>query len=365
MFVFLKKRLLLIGESVALAIILLGCSSAESAVKTMKTSTIFAMDTVMELEIAGDEELLSKAEEKIRYLESRLSVTNDNSEISSLNRNKEAYVSGDTGLIMSRALSICDETNGALDISIYPVLKEWGFTEDAYKVPDDSILLELLDTVDYKEVSIESVGNEKSPDARKNIADKDVFLARIPENMEIDLGSVVKGYTGTMLYDFFSENGVKSGLINLGGNVQCIGSKLNGEMWNIAIKSPFSDSKTGIIGVLKASDEAVITSGGYERYFEENGKIYHHIIDPSTGKPAESGLVSVTIIGKDGLKCDGYSTSLYIMGLDKAIEFWKDKGDFEAIFITDEGSIYVTEGVSDRFTLSSEYASNELKVVSK
>jgi len=357
MFVFLKKKLLLIGESVALAIILLGCSSAESAVKTMKTSTIFAMDTVMELEIAGDEELLSKAEEKIRDLESRLSVTNDNSEISSLNRNKEAYVSGDTGLIMSRALSICDETNGALDISIYPVLKEWGFTTGKYKVPDDTRITELLKEVDYNKINMVSGEEDKE--------NKNDILVQIPENMEVDLGSVVKGYTSTMLYDFFTENGVKSGLINLGGNVQCIGNKLNGEMWNIAIKSPYLDSKTGIIGVLKASDEAVITSGGYERYFEEDGKIYHHIIDPSTGKPADNGLSSVTIIGKDGLKCDGYSTSLYIMGLDKAIEFWKDKGDFEAIFISDEGSIYVTEGVSDRFTLSSEYASNELKVVSK
>ena len=194
MFVFLKKRLLLIGESVALAIILLGCSSAESAVKTMKTSTIFAMDTVMELEIAGDEELLSKAEEEIRDLESRLSVTNDNSEISSLNRNKEAYVSGDTGLIMSRALSICDETNGALDISIYPVLKEWGFTTGEYKVPSEDRISELLDDVDYKKINLESSGEDLEQGKRS---------VQIPLNMEIDLGSVVKGYTSTMLYDFF------------------------------------------------------------------------------------------------------------------------------------------------------------------
>lgn len=357
MFVFLKKRLLLIGESVALAIILFGCSFVENTVQTMKTSTIFAMDTVMELEIAGDDELLSEAEEKIRDLEKKLSVTDEGSEISALNHDKAAYLSSDTKNIMSGALSICAETDGALDISIYPVLKEWGFTTGEYKVPDDTRITELLKEVDYNKINM--VSGEEDKENKNDIS------VQIPENMEVDLGSVVKGYTSTMLYDFFTENGVKSGLINLGGNVQCIGNKLNGEMWNIAIKSPYLDSKTGIIGVLKASDEAVITSGGYERYFEEDGKIYHHIIDPSTGKPADNGLSSVTIIGKDGLKCDGYSTSLYIMGLDKSIEFWRKNLDFDAIFITDDRKVFVTEGIADRFTLSSEYTGTLINIITR
>ncbi|MBE5838974.1 MAG: FAD:protein FMN transferase [Butyrivibrio sp.] len=315
------------------------------------------MDTVMELEIAGNEELLPEAEEKIRDLERRLSVTDNDSEISLLNKNKQALLSNDTATILANALSICDETDGALDVSIYPVLKEWGFTTGEYKVPDDTRITELLKEVDYNKINM--VSGEEDKENKNDIS------VQIPENMEVDLGSVVKGYTSTMLYDFFTENGVKSGLINLGGNVQCIGTKPNGEMWNVAIKSPYLDSKTGIIGVLKASDEAVITSGGYERYFEEDGKIYHHIIDPSTGKPADNGLSSVTIIGKDGLKCDGYSTALYIKGLDSAISFWKERDDFEAVFVTSDGNVYVTEGISDRFLLSSEYAQKTIKIISK
>ena len=327
-----------VGAVLFCALIFSGCQFNN---ETMKTSTLFAMDTVMELEIAGDEKLLPEAEEKIRDLERRLSVTDDDSEISLLNKNKQALVSNDTATILSNALSICDETNGALDVSIYPVLKEWGFTTGEYKVPSEDRISELLDDVDYKKINLESSGEDLEQGKRS---------VQIPLNMEIDLGSVVKGYTSTMLYDFFTQNGVKSGLINLGGNVQCIGTKSNGEM---------------ILGVLKASDEAIITSGGYERYFEENGKLYHHIIDPSTGAPADSGLVSVTIVGKDGLKCDGYSTALYIKGLDSAISFWKERDDFEAVFVTSDGNVFVTEGISDRFLLSSEYAQKTIKIISK
>lgn len=342
-----------VGAVLFCALIFSGCQFNN---ETMKTSTLFAMDTVMELEVAGDEKLLSEAEEKIRDLEKRLSVTVDDSEISLLNKDKKTLVSSDTATILSGALSICQETDGALDISIYPVLKEWGFTTGEYKVPSEERIAELLGSVDYRKINLEQSG-EGLDEVEQSV--------QISGNMEIDLGSVVKGYTSTMLYDFFTQNGVKSGLINLGGNVQCIGTKLNGEMWNVAIKSPFTDSKTGILGVLKTSDEAVITSGGYERYFEEDGKLYHHIIDPSTGAPADSGLVSVTIVGKDGLKCDGYSTALYIKGLDSAISFWKKRDDFEAVLVTSDGNVYVTEGISDRFVLSSEYSQNPIKIISK
>ena len=145
--------------------------------------------------------------------------------------------------------------------------------------------------------------------------------------------------------------------LNLGGNVQCIGSKINGDDWKVAVKSPFIDSSSGILGVLSVSDLAVVTSGGYERYFEENGKTYWHILDPKTGKPAENGLVSVTIIGKDGLLCDGLSTALFVKGLDEAIRYYQENRDkeFDMVLVTDDREVYLTEGVADKFSLASEY----------
>ena len=284
---------------------------------------------------------------------------------------------------MREALQYCESTDGALDITIYPVLKAWGFTTGEYQVPSDEEIAGILQNVDYRRVALEGalgadgVGEDGGGDA---LGDACTILT----GTQVDLGSVTKGYTSRTLAQFFRDNGVKSGLINLGGNVECIGSKPNGDPWNVAVKSPFKDSTSGILGVIKASDEAIITSGGYERYFEENGETYWHIIDPSTGKPARNGLISVTIIGKDGLMCDALSTALFVKGLDGATEYYKscielakeemssDAGSllvrsgaaFDMILVTEDGEVYVTKGIADRFSLSSEYYNLEIHVIS-
>jgi thiamine biosynthesis lipoprotein len=324
-----------------LVVMVCGCSIG----KSMHTSSLFAMNTIMELEADCDDEVITGAEDMIRTLEKELSVTDKDSEIARLNDTGQAQLSEDVADIMKRALDLCDETGGALDISIYPVLRTWGFTTGEYRVPEDVEIEELLQNVDYSKVEL--TGNAVS----------------LQEGMQVDLGSVVKGYTGTAVADYFKKEGVSSALINLGGNVQCIGTKLNGEKWKVAIKSPFSDSSSGILGVITVQDEAIITSGGYERFFEEDGEVYWHILDPSTGRPAKSGLASVTIIGQDGLKCDGLSTALFVMGLDGAIDFWKSSDNFDAVLVTEEGEVYVTEGVAADFSLTPEYRDAELTVV--
>ena len=340
-----------------------GCAAFGPAIMT---SSLFAMDTIMEIQVAGDEELLTGAETMIRGLEKELSVTDESSEIYALNRDGEALVSGDVADIMRRALEVCDRTDGALDVSIYPVLKEWGFTTGSYKVPEEAEIEALLQGVDYRKVEIDGAGSSEEGVGSSGTSEvADAAHVSIAPGMQVDLGSVVKGYTSTAVADYFRENGVKSALINLGGNVQCIGTKPDGKKWKVAIKSPFEDSQTGIFGVVDAEDVAIITSGGYERYFEENGEIYWHILDPKTGYPARNGLASVTIIGKDGLMCDGLSTALFVMGLDSAIDFWKQSGDFDAVFITDSGEAYVTSGIADSFTLYSEYYDAPVHVVGR
>ena len=331
--------------------------SACSSTQVINTSTIFAMDTIMELEVQGDEQLLSQAEQKIREIENTLSVTKKNSEIGTLNDNKKAKFSAESGKILEGALDVCKETGGKLDISIYPVLKEWGFTTGEYRVPDDEELAVLVDKVGYGKIDLKKL-NDGS------------FEVTIPDDMQIDLGSVVKGYTGSYLANFFKENGVTSGLINLGGNVECIGNKPDGTPWKVAIKSPFSDSKSGMLGVFEATDTSVITSGGYERFFEKDGEVYWHILDPKTGKPSRNGLASVTVIGDNGLMDDGLSTALFVMGTEDAVDFIKkhalgsrEKAGFGAIFVTEDKKVYITEDIAAKFSLSAEYSGLEVSVI--
>jgi len=352
---------MIVGAAVAV-MSLTALSACAFGKPVVKTRSLFAMDTIMEIQAAGDEELLSGAEEMIRGLEKKLSVTDEGSEIYALNRDGKAEVSGNVADIMSRALSVCAETDGALDISIYPVLKAWGFTTGSYRVPDKEEIDALLENVDYRQVQAQQDTGTVLLSPAVSDSKCQVIIA---PGMQVDLGSVVKGYTGSAVAKYFRDNGVKSALINLGGNVECIGKKPDGTKWKVAIKSPFADSQTGIFGVIDAEDMAIITSGGYERFFEENGKTYWHILDPKTGYPAENGLVSVTIIGSDGLRCDGLSTALFVMGLDGAIDFWKQSGDFDAVFITESGEAYVTSGIADSFTLYSEYYDAPLHVLSR
>ena len=172
--------------------------------------------------------------------------------------------------------------------------------------------------------------------------------------MEIDLGGIAKGYTSSRIMEIFKEYDVDSGLVNLGGNVQTYRTKTDGSKWRVAVQSPEDESQ--YIGVIDVSDKAVITSGGYVRYFEQDGKIYHHIIDPATGYPAESGLKSVTIVSDDGTLADGLSTSLFIMGKDKACEFWKAHSDeFDFVLLTDDDNMYISAGIAADYSSDHEY----------
>jgi thiamine biosynthesis lipoprotein len=339
------KRVQVIIASLILSLMLTSCAFPGEKIYT---STIFAMDTIMELQISGKSDLTPMAEEYIRRLEKDLSVTDPESEIGRLNVDGEGELSEKTVSILEGALGVCDNTGGALDVTIYPVLKAWGFTTGEYRVPSDDEIITLLQNVDYSKVEI-----------------SDGEHVTLADGMQLDLGSVVKGYTGTAVADMLRAEGVTHALLNLGGNVQCIGSKPNGDKWKVAIKSPFPDSSSGVFGVLAAEDVAIITSGGYERYFEQNGETYWHILDPHTGKPAKTGLASVTVVGKDGLLCDGLSTALFVKGLEEAAQYWKQNDDFDVILITEDGEVNISEGIAADFSLSGEYIGSKLTVLTR
>lgn len=316
-------------------LLLPGCAAPHSQAQPSAERTFFAMDTVMTLRLygGGDEALLKRAEERVRELEGLLSVTGRGSEIRALNRDGAAELSSETAELLRGALALCARTEGALDVSTYPVLRTWGFTTGEYAVPDQETIDKLLPLVDYTRVALD--GN----------------AASLPVGMEIDLGSVAKGYTGAALAALLREGGVTSALLDLGGNIQAVGARPDGSPWRVGIRNPAGE---GNLGVVEVDNQAVITSGGYERYFEEGGVRYWHILDPKTGAPARSGLASVTVVGGDGLMCDGLSTALFVMGREKAVEHWRRHRDFEAVLVSEDGSVTITPGLEGRFALTEQ-----------
>lgn len=336
------------------ALFLPGCSqdaavtvqSAEpSSVQAEAVSaTVFAMDTVMDLTIYGDKALLPQAEQCITALEDSLSVTDENSEIYRLNQQGNLTLSENPARLLEQALSLCELTDGALDLSIYPVLRAWGFTTGAYQVPGEDELARLLEYLDHRNIAFDAGSG----------------AVTLKEGMQIDLGSVAKGYTGDRLAQLFADGGVTSGLLNLGGNVQAIGAKPDGSPWRVGIQDPETAENLAVVEVV---DKAVVTSGGYERFFEENGQTYWHILDPETGTPARSGVISATIIGDSGLLCDGLSTALFVMGVEEAAQFWREQGGFEAVLVTEDGRICITAGLEDCLTLLEPAAQYTVEVI--
>ena len=297
---------------------------------------IFAMDTYMTLTAYGKnaKKALDEAVDEINNIEQLVSTGIDSSEVSQINKNGKGSVSETTGYLIKRSKEIYDSTNGVFDITISPIMQAWGFPTENYRVPGKKELKKLRGLMGADHV----LYDEKKQEVTLN-----------KEGMKIDLGGIAKGYTSSKVMDIFKENGISSAVISLGGNVQTLNGKPDGSDWRVAVENP---ADTGsYIGVLSIKDKAVITSGGYERYFKQDGKTYHHIIDPATGYPADNGLISVTIVSDDGTLADGLSTSLFIMGEEKAAQFWKENSEkFETIMETADGKLYVTEGIADSLT---------------
>lgn len=311
-----------------LLIMLTGCS------KEPEERTIFAMDTVMTISAYTDQEVIQKAVDRIYELESLFSVGTENSDIYTLNTTGSLTAHTDTTALLNKAVEMSELTEGAFEPTIYPLVKEWGFISKEFKVPDQKTIDSLLLNVDYNNLTI----------SENNIS--------LKNNAEIDLGGIAKGYTSQQLMELFKSEGVASAIVSLGGNVQALGTKPDGSKWRVGIQSPDNDSYIGIIDI---ADKAVITSGGYQRYFEEKGVAYHHILDPETGYPANSGLKSVTIVSSDGAMADSLSTAIYIMGYEEAVKFWQENTGFDMILVDDNNEIYVTKNIACDFSCEQEF----------
>lgn len=284
-----------------------------------------------------------QVQERIRNIENNISTTVNTSSIYVLNHMDEEIktfsVDDDSFGLIQFALNIADETDGALNIALYPVIRLWGFTTGEYKIPARQEIQTQLLYTDYKKIHLQSPLDEKDDNHNR---------IQMPKGMEIDLGALGKGFAGDEAIKILCQNGVESALLDLGGNIQALGVKTDGSEWTIGVKNPWDGS---VAAALKINNQAVVTSGGYERFFiGEDGNKYIHIFDGKTGYPVNNEISSVTIVSKSGLYADALSTAMFVLGSEKAFEFWEKHKNFEMIIFTDGQQMIYTSGLKNKLS---------------
>ena len=348
------KKIKSIVPVIAIFMFTVLCISGCNKKSDFVSKQFFAMDTWMEIHLPAsiDETLLNtyfeEIEALIRELEGICSVTSPVSDLYRLNNSTEETVTelNSTLLkILFEAEVLEDLTNGAFCDKLYSISREWGFTTGNYKVPDSGLIEDMLCEI------------REAADNNRILITNDSI--KRPVGICFDLGGIAKGYATDMVVSYLKEKGINDAIINLGGNIFVLGTKADGSLVNVGITDPFDES---VLGTLALSGKAVVTSGNYERYFESDGKKYHHIIDSKTGYPADNGLVSVTIIAEDASYADALSTALFVMGLEDASEFWRQNGDtFDVIFVSGNKDIYYTGGIAEVFKCNKDYKKNVIK----
>jgi thiamine biosynthesis lipoprotein len=335
------NRKVLLGILTAVFLILAGgCILQYRKAEEQKSCTkqLFAMDTVMSFTAYGKncEQAVDAALQEIQRLDELLSTGNESSELSRINQSGCGTVSEDTAQILTEALDIYESTGGLFDVSIYPLMDLWGFPSGEYHVATEEELAQLLPLVNASEIQFDGT------------------QVTLGEGQKIDFGGIAKGYASGRVMEIFRDYGIKSAMVTLGGNIQVLNEKTDGTAWQIGIQDP-AGLQGSVLAVVQVRNKAVVTSGGYERYFEEDGKTYIHILDPRTGYPVENGLTSVSIISENGMLADALSTSLFIMGLDDAVTYWEEHRDsFDMVLITEDGKLYITEGIAEDFRTEQE-----------
>ena len=298
--------------------------------------TRFMLNTICSITVYSEEnkdktseDLVNEAFDLCQTYEDTFSRTIEGSDIYNINNSGGApvTVSDDTIEILETAKYFSELSDGAFDITTAPLSIRWDFEGENPSVPPDNEIQELLEKVDYTKIKID--GNTVTLEAPVEA---------------IDLGAIAKGYIADKLAEFLKDNGVTSAIISLGGNIYAIGENSEEKRpFNLGVQDPQAEDGS-ILGYLQLSDKSLVTSGDYQRYFMQDGKRYHHILDPKTGYPAESGLSSVTIISDSSVVGDALSTTCFVLGKDKGLELINSYDGVEAIFIDHDGNMYFSDG---------------------
>lgn len=265
------------------------------------------------------------AKQEIIAVNDKFSRTSEKSELYALNRDKSIVASEEFYALVETAVSVAKLTDGAFDPAIGGLTALWNIATEHPHVPSD----EEIARVDRSWSDI-----QMDPSSRR---------ITVPKTMDIDLGGIAKGYAADKAKKTLAEHGVRQGLINLGGNVYALGAKEDGSDWRIGLRDPKGQEGSAFI-IINLSDKAVVTSGGYERYFVQDGKTYHHILDPSTGYPAKSDLLSSSIIGTDSTLCDGLSTAVFVLGSEKGLALINRLEGYDCVLMKTDGTIIFSKG---------------------
>lgn len=346
------KHILILLTCVIVSFYLSGCSKSNASGDYVEKES-FQMGTVISQRIYGGnaENSANKIIQRLNSIEENMSANIRTSTVSRINsysgQSQVFHVNSDIYNILTAADKFSKLSHGAFDITIGPLVKEWGVFTDHPHVPSQSRINKLLKLVNYKSIDFSQ--------------DKMTFRLPIKGQM-IDFGAIAKGYAADEAVKICRRDGIKSAYINLGGNVYVVGDKPDNTPWRIGIQNPrAADGK--YIGILRVSDKTVVTSGDYERFFMKDGTRYHHIIDPRTGYPSNSDLISSTIVTDSSISADALSTATFVLGLKKSKELLEKLDGIDAIFITKDKKIYVTENLKKYFKFQDE--SGEFTYVEK
>ena len=319
-----KRLTALLSASILL---LSGCSGLPRERSQTYTDTLF--DTVISVQIfdSVDEDVLKGCENLCKKYDSMFSTKIEDSEISRINSagGNPVEVSKETIKLIKKGIYYSEMSDGVFDITIAPVSNLWDFKAETPLVPSPEAIAEAVSHVNYE-----------------NIIIRDNTVKLTDPHAGIDLGAIAKGYIADRIKDYLEEEGVRHAMINLGGNVLAMGSKLDGSDYNIGIQKPFDETGEPITSV-KISDKSVVTSGIYQRYFKADGKIYHHILDPNTGYPCENNLYSVTILTDSSLTADALSTTCFLLGYDRGMKLINQLDNVDAVFITNDNQIHYSK----------------------
>ena len=317
----------LLPAIVLLSLLLSGCGNRQPVVREA-----FLLDTFVSVTLYdGSEETAQGALDLCRRYEAVFSRTDPDSELCRLNCREISQVSDELAELIALGLDYARLTDGAFDITAGSVTSLWDFSAETPQVPDPAAVAEGLTHVGWERVSL--TGN--------TVAFSD------PETV-IDLGGIAKGYIADRMADYLREEGVTSAIIDLGGNLYCLGTKPGGQPFQVGIQYPYEDRQT-VIGSLPAEDLSVVTSGVYERCFTVDGTLYHHILDTATGYPVENDLLSVTIVSGASVDGDALSTACFALGREAGTALIESRENVEAIFITDDFAIHITSGLDGVF----------------